>query len=455
MSSTLEVGDQIFLRLDGFDPGWRQALVVVSHRKRNKLVCAVRVLDQEIADIVDQVTFFEQGGNKYILVEGHREQLRKTCSQPHRALELRADLLLAASQEVLERDSLLYLTASEDAEDTAPKVKGQLKQADLSSEDSSDPEVSEDDPVFQLLNKASKTRRGTGIASGSKERATPKERFPLLKGESSQETDAPDLNQLVAQALAAGNSGSSTAGLNTLVSLELLKAIKGKGKPRKTSLLRKDDEDSDQSSSDDDQDEVKLTGAGKALKNYRRGHKMMQKRPLRHIRRYIEEIEAIMGVNSQIPYRISDYTKKINWGKQKSLMRIHFALSELLESLLKGKNNIAGLQAVQLRRAVHQCSLDQGSWKAASLLLAHQDPLERPRFGGEPDQLEKIASYLKAMDDLEKRSRMSQPSPEVDTSKKQKGKGKGKKAEATEDADVWAVRRMNHQRSLKRFLCWS
>jgi hypothetical protein len=39
------------------------------------------------------------------------------------------------------------------------------------------------------------------------------------------------------------------------------------------------------------------------------------------------------------------------------------------------------------------------------LLLGHQDPLERPRFGGEPDQLEKIASYLKAMDDLESAAR--------------------------------------------------
>ena len=437
MSSVLEVGEQAFLRLDGFDPSWRQSLVVVSHRKRNKLVCIVRVLDQEISGIHDQVTFFELGGSKYILVEGRSEQLRRTCSQPHRALEQTPDRLLARCQEVLEQDGLLYLTASEDAEDFAPKSKTKPKELDSSSEDRSDEGLSEEgDAVLRLLSKASKSGQDTGIAKGSKERSAPKERFPLLKGEKNKEAEAVDLDKLLAQALSTSNPASSSTGLNTLISLELLKAIKGKSRTKRTNLLAQEDEDT-LSSSDDEQEDIKLTGAGKALRNYRRGHKMMRKRLLlRHVRRYIEEVESVMGVSPEVPYRISDYTKRINWNKQKSLMRVHFAVSELLESILKGKHNIAALQAVQLLRACHQSSLDQGSWKAASLLLGHQDPLERPRFGGEPDQLEKIASYLKAMDDLEKRSKINQPSPpEADPAKKQKGKGKPRKGDTSREAD--------------------
>ena len=84
---------------------------------------------------------------------------------------------------------------------------------------------------------------------------------------------------------------------------------------------------------------------------------------------------------------------------------------------------------VQLLRAVHQVSLDQGSWQAASLMLAHADPLERPKFGGEPQQLESIASYLKAMTELEKRSQATAREEIAGV----KGKGKGGKSKKEED----------------------
>ena len=73
---------------------------------------------------------------------------------------------------------------------------------------------------------------------------------------------------------------------------------------------------------------------------------MMRKRLLRHVRRYIEEVESVIGVSPEVPYHISDYTKRINWNKQKSLMRVQFAVSELLEWIFKGKHNISALQAL-------------------------------------------------------------------------------------------------------------
>ena len=116
-------------------------------------------------------------------------------------------------------------------------------------------------------------------------------------------------------------------------------------------------------------------------------------------------------------------SKKINWGKNKSLYRIHFALSEILQMQARGKPERASLMIVQLLRAVHQVALDQGSWQAASLLLSHTDPMERQRFGGEPEQLERIASYLKAVSELEKRSLQNAPK-EDNPNPNPKGRGK-------------------------------
>ena len=110
-------------------------------------------------------------------------------------------------------------------------------------------------------------------------------------------------------------------------------------------------------------------------------------------------------------------------------MRVHYAVSKLLQSQLSGKHERASLQAVQLLRALHQVSLDQGSWKTGSLLMSHADPLEGPKFGGEPDQLEKIASYVKAMTELEKRSLHG--GGQEDDSQEKKGRGKGKNRSKT------------------------
>jgi hypothetical protein len=62
--------------------------------------------------------------------------------------------------------------------------------------------------------------------------------------------------------------------------------------------------------------------------------------------------------------------------------------------LLQNKPELAALELVQLLRAIHQTCLDQGSWKASWLLLRYQDPVDVPRFGGEPQDLERVAGYL-------------------------------------------------------------
>ena len=113
-----------------------------------------------------------------------------------------------------------------------------------------------EDAVLRPLSKASKSRQDTSIAKGSKERSAPKEMFPLLKRENNKEVQAVDLDKLLAQVLSTSNPAGSSTGLNTLISLELLKAIKGKSRTNRTNMLAQEDEDTP-SSSDDAQEDIK------------------------------------------------------------------------------------------------------------------------------------------------------------------------------------------------------
>ena len=157
------------------------------------------------------------------------------------------------------------------------------------------------------------------------------------------------------------------------------------------------------------------------MKEYRRGHKAMRKNPMKHVRRYIKEVEYHLGASAETAYNLSDFTRKLNWGNQRTLLRVHFALSEILQTLLKNQPEQAALELVQLLRAVHQTNLDRGSWRASWLLLRYADPIETPKFGGEPQDLERVAGYLNALQKLEKRAKG------LGKGDQEEGGGKGKK----------------------------
>ena len=99
---------------------------------------------------------------------------------------------------------------------------------------------------------------------------------------------------------------------------------------------------------------------------------------MRHVKRYIKEVEGHLGATKETAYALSDYTRRLSWGRQRTLLRVHFAVSEVLQTLLRNQPEQAAVELVQLLRAVHQCSLDQGSWKTAWLLLRYTDPVEVP-----------------------------------------------------------------------------
>jgi len=427
-----KVGDLCFLKLDGYQPPWRQA-VIVKEGKGAKFILVVRMLDQEIEDKTEEISFFAMGGEKFLLVEGKANQLRSTCLNPHRALEVEGQKLVAFTRTKLADEDLHYVTASEDlAEDSSKRKTHSMGE----SSGSEGPESSEeDDKVLEMLVRAQKLERGKGIVSEDRAQSSKEKpkRYPMLQGKTGEKEDTGiNFEQMLLQSLASKGSepAKTDQHLQTLLTLEVLKTLKGK-KGRNSSLdSAPRDEDSDvlSTSSDEDKASGRKRGAGKAMRDFRESHKAMRRKPLKHVKKYIKEIEEIMGVSGEVGYNISDYTRKIQWGKQKSLMRIHYAVSELLQCQLKGKQEQAALQAVQLLRAIHQSCLDGGSWRAASLLMQHADPLDRPRFGGEAAQLEDIATYLKAIQDLEKRSGGQGEDPDTDPAKNRKG-GKGKKQE--------------------------
>ena len=173
-------GETVYLKLDDYTPSWRQGLIVHAGGRHGRLILVVRVLEEEISERSDQVTFFDYSRQKFVLVEGRESQLRESCPQPHRALEvisLRG--LREACRDLLEKDDLLYVTASDDvAEDKKVKVKKNVETSSSESEESK----SDGDDILELLMKAErqKPERATGSDNRSKNGASNQTRYALL-----------------------------------------------------------------------------------------------------------------------------------------------------------------------------------------------------------------------------------------------------------------------------------
>ena len=427
-------GDVAFLKLeDNFTPPWRQGLVASVSKKKGTIYLVVRVLEQELDGRESGLTCFELEQQKFIMVQGSAKRLRHQCGAAiHRALELDTRMLLDKAVQVMAAGDLHWVTASEDLEEDqkpASKNEGLFEEGSESSEETGD----SGDDVLKLLKRAGKMKPD-GVTNSEKAesvRQKGKSRFVLLEGRKKSDKDEGqlDVDDLILKSLA-GAASSGGVDLNALLQMQLLKQLQGKKGKKKSNLeLTASSGSSDEDSSSEEK--VRLKGAGKALKAYRQTHRAMKKQPLKHVKRYVREIKEQLGATNETPFSLSDWSKKINWGKNKSLMRLHYGMSEALETLLKGKSEQAALQLTMLLRATHQCSLDGGNWKVAWLLTHMADPLDRPRFGGEAQDLEVIASYVRAMGDLEKRSKWAPNITEEDADKDPK-KGKGQRAEERE-----------------------
>lgn len=432
--SAVKKGSVVFLKLEDFSPAWREALVL--NKKDRKLVLAVRVLSSELEG-KNELSSFTAGGQSFILVEGDNQRIRKECGVVHRLLEVEAKIIMEKGVGMLQQESLQFVTASEDMTEPGRSSKeaertllGNPMESD--SEEAGESEDFDHEQLFKMLSRAQKLRQGKASSSEKQkgEHSKGKSGYPLLEGRRSR-SEAPDGLDKILEMAMSSRAKASDLDVSALVQMEILKELRGRKKDRKP-LTREDISEgsvsSDSASSSSSHHKERLKGAGRALKAFRKGKREMRRNPLKHVRRYIKEVEENLGANRDTPYLLSDYSRKLVWGKQRTLQRIHFATSEILQTLLRGRHEQAALQLTQLLRATHQCCLDQGSWQTAWLLMDMVDPLDRPKFGGEPQDLEVVSSYLRAMQELEKRSRQSQDNDEAGS-----GKGKGKNNKKKEE----------------------
>ena len=234
--------------------------------------------------------------------------------------------MAAKALSILDAEDLdvCFATASEELiEDKAvKKVAPLLKEDSSGSSLSEESGESEGEDLLRMLNKASRAKNVVqGGATGSGEVSRPsranKARYPLLEGKEfkkDKDNSASSLDKLLQLQLAGNGKLMSGDQINALLQMEILKTLKGKGSStREVNKGSSDSSDSEAASSSDTKE--KLRGAGKAMRAYRREKKEMLKNPRRHIRRYIREVEETLGVSRDTPYLLTDFTRRISWGK--------------------------------------------------------------------------------------------------------------------------------------------
>ena len=240
-------GQLVFIKLDHFKPPWRQAVVL--SEKGRFFVLAVRVTSARL------FSHYECEGCHFMLVQGQQSQMREHCSHAMRGLEVAAGSVKAAGLVALQQDDLNYATASEDISAGAQASAGITPQAlvEDSSEEDPDEEDGSADEIMQLLRKAKKAAPGGATSSEKPKSGILKScRYALLTAGKSNEKLASSngIETLLQQAINSGQPELASQSLNAMVSMELLKVLRGKsGKKSSSSALAPDEqEDSDASS---------------------------------------------------------------------------------------------------------------------------------------------------------------------------------------------------------------
>ncbi len=155
--------------------------------------------------------------------------------------------------------------------------------------------------------------------------------------------------------------------------------------------------------------------------------KGFRRHPNRVMRRYVRRIRArLVGTDTSKPWRFQDYSlKQVRlFGKLRGLWRVHFVLSEILETQLSGKHEVATALVIQLQKCLQQVALDRGSWAQGELLLETEDPLGREAFAAEPEELENIHKWMRAMKEVKTKSTVS---PDSSEDQEEEGQNNSKK----------------------------
>ncbi|CAE7547939.1 unnamed protein product [Symbiodinium natans] len=424
-------GQLVFVKVDAQfgNPTWRQGIIVQQKSKgaAAQFMIMVRAVDQASLPSSVEITMMEIESRKYMIVEGGERQLVSNVPQePFAALEVSgATLLKEGRRWISETEDIHTATASEEPE--APKVSAdhfvdvqEPSEESSSSEPSSEAEKDKDevdDELLRLLRQAQKSSPAFGGKSASSgERKSKKDKkdktsrgFALFEGEKTKRKSTGSgedtLTEAMQKLLLSSAGKPDPQALQTLLMMKILSDTSAQDKGKSRNLKDTRDSSSSDSSSEDGK---KLRGAARAFRRHRKAQEAMWRKPMKHVRTYTEEVETELGVEGgDKPYHLWDFTRRIPFGKQKGLFRAHFLVSHILKHLLDDDPKAAALMTVLTLRCLHQVALDGGNWEIGWALTSLKDPLARKRWGGEPAQLESAAEYLRAVQDLEKRTKQA------------------------------------------------
>eukprot|EP00439_Symbiodinium_sp_Y106_P041470 s239_g5.t1 len=347
--------------------------------------------------VVGMINSYEIEKRLYILVEGTAGQLRS--EEPvsrYLALEQNKAVLLDEGRRLwaAAEPDVMFATASEDPDgerQTAKQQRNLLPQEEDSS--SSEPEEDDKEPdAYPALD-----RRKAAESDDSASDLPPDKRSLSVK----------DIVELTR------GSKSTVDPIQALVLHHLLAADNKGGRGRRKKKESRRTPSSSSASSSRSRGEKGLRGSARAMARYRRSSERMWKRPMKHVKRYMAEVEEELGVEDTA-YNLWDYTRRIPFGKQKGLFRMHYLASHILKKLLNDDPAGAALMTVLTLRCLHQVGLDNGNWELGWMITTLKDPLSRKKWGGEAAELENAADYLKAVQELERRSRQLTWRPKED-----------------------------------------
>lgn len=433
----VEPGKVAYIHLSSlFDsPNWREA--VVAECSGGWVRVAVRA--KRSGEVADHFSVFQQDGKIFFLAEVRIVQLHAFHQGECLSLDTNISTILRESRKLKESEGeLTYATASEALEPPQPKPSKTPRQPPPEKSGSSSSSGSDSSDMDATLKRLKKSwLEGGTTGERVSEKAKEKSKFPLLT-ESRKKGASSSKDHVVQEALLSSiqNIHKSSDPLQALLAMQIADRLEKSRRRRKASSeSRSSRSESLRSSRSSSQNRHHRRGHAKAIDTYRSSGRRMKKRPLKYVKQYVREIEEELGVDGGKPYNLHDIGRRIQWGKQKSLQRTHYILSEILTLLLQKKHEQATLQTMLGLRAVHQTAIDQGDWTLSWLLTHLPNVWDRKQWGGSAEELGNVAAYLKSMEELNKSAEKARSSHQqwggassdwMEAAKKKKEKEKGK-----------------------------
>lgn len=385
----------------------------------------------------------------YCLVEAEVHQLR--LGAPSTAMMLEGDHKELVQKGKSALDTGDELTFASVSELNVPQPQAKQKTQASASGSSSEEDVIDGNMLQELR----KSWLGSGMLTGKKKKEPeivesghrrPRQ-FALI--EKSKKKESNSTSDLENKATSAAVKAALETGdpLQGLLALQLSKGLhsrkkkKKKGSRHRSPSSGSNSSESLSSSSSSGRSRGEK-GHARAVGNYRREGKRKFKKPLKHVRRYIQAVEEELGAQGKA-WRLTDHNRRISFGKQQNLKRCHYLICIILEWLLREEPHKAALQAVLALQAIHQCAID-GGWDVAWLLTYVEEPFKTKLYGGDPSSLEHVTAYVKSMNKLTKntanlRQKGSGKGDGDESSstnnQQQKGKGRGGKPAKEKDKD--------------------